>query len=98
MQLEKNPCSNKEPTQPQINYFKTFKSSLEAKKDILYWYEKEIEYMDTPIQEYMDTYMDTPIIHYQERTTTWKVSKHVDNLSNTVNQVGLVTAMEYSAQ
>lgn len=54
--------------------------------------------MDTPIQEYMDTYMDTPIIHYQERTTTWKVSKHVDNLSNTVNQVGLVTAMEYSAQ
>lgn len=37
----------------------------------------------------MDTYMDTPIIHHQERTTIWKVSKHLENLSNTVNQVGL---------
>ena len=37
----------------------------------------------------MDTFMDTPIIHYQVRATTWKVSKHLKNLSNTVNQVGL---------
>ena len=48
LQLEKNPCSNEEPTRPQINYFKKIKLSLET-KDLLCSYEKEIEYIDTPI-------------------------------------------------